>query len=79
MWGPNYTRNAITHAPFHKPTFRTTARLFGGRELWSKGYDAGAVRVCTHYAYEVLSLRPPIPESVSGNVAFLKMLLKAGY
>jgi len=35
--------------------------------------------VRTHYAYEVLSLRLPTSKVLDGNVAFLKVLLKAGY
>jgi RimJ/RimL family protein N-acetyltransferase len=56
----------------------TTATLIGRKELWGKGYGTDAVRVRTWYAFEVLGLRLLISEVLDGNVASLKMLLKAG-
>jgi RimJ/RimL family protein N-acetyltransferase len=56
-----------------------TATLIGRKELWGKGYGTDAVRVRTRHAFEVLGLRLLISEVLDGNIASLKMLLKAGY
>lgn len=56
-----------------------TGTIIGRKDLWSKGYGTDAVKVRTHYAFEVLGLRMLLSEVLAGNVASLKMLQKAGY
>jgi RimJ/RimL family protein N-acetyltransferase len=73
----------IGFSGLHKIDWRngvaTTGTILGRRDLWGRGYGTDAARVRAHYAFDVLGLRLLLSEAMDGNLASLRMLLRAGY
>lgn len=56
-----------------------TGLLIGRKNKWGQGLATDALRVRTHYAFEVLGLRLLLSEALDGNTASVRMLERAGY
>ena len=67
------------HKIDHRDGVGTTGVLIGRKDRWGKGLGTDAVRVRTHYAFEVLGLRLLLSEAMEGNEASIRMLLRCGY